>query len=326
MTAAPLQLVRQVEMEDYLKGTGIEPADIEKFVAEQVYSLPGTDRHRECFTVLLTGSRAIGAHSPTSDVDVEVICPQAIYDRVHAASLEAGLIDSPKSFFRVVKKGDDDRYFGAGTGLPHFSLTPLERLERQIAGFEDVPLWIWTNARIVADPGGQFRKVLADSDGYPKDVLVRKIKYHWLLEAYWSIETYPHHARGDNELLPAATAILNSINEFLRLFFLVEGRPYPYAEKLMPLAEQTKLGLRFCPLLRDAVNQVVAPTGEDSAVWQRLDRVFETLYCCDLSERAQKFQEACGDAMIEAGVDPGWVAADFQNIDELLSGELGPRP
>ena len=40
-----------------LSGTGIDPAALERFIEEQIYALPGTDRHREQFSILLTGSR-----------------------------------------------------------------------------------------------------------------------------------------------------------------------------------------------------------------------------------------------------------------------------
>ena len=74
-----------------LEGTGVCPADLKRYVEQQIYALPGTDRHEETFTVLLTGSRATGTRRPRSDVDIDVLCPRAVYDRVHAASRKTGM-------------------------------------------------------------------------------------------------------------------------------------------------------------------------------------------------------------------------------------------
>ena len=290
-----------------LHDTGIEPPALERYVEAQVYSLLGTDRHRDVFSIVLTGSRATGEYRPDSDVDVDVLCPQSVYDRVHAASREAGIIDSPRSFFRVLKGDTWSQYFGEAFGRPHFSLIPLERVSREIASCRDVPLWIWTKARILTDPGDQFRSIVETFDGYPPDVLYKKIKYRWMMSAY-------------------ATGILNAANELLRFFFLVEGEPFPYAGKLMTYARDTNLGRRFCPLLERIIGLVVGTDEQTLPTWERLDRAFEMFCCGDKSHEAAELQDAGAQAMIDAGVDPQWVKADFQNLEELLSGELGPPP
>jgi hypothetical protein len=41
-----------------LEGTGIDRDTLGRYIQEEVYSLPGVDRQREVFSVLLTGSRA----------------------------------------------------------------------------------------------------------------------------------------------------------------------------------------------------------------------------------------------------------------------------
>ena len=305
-----------------LEGTGIDPAALRRYIDEQIYSLPGTDRPQDVFTVLLTGSRATGALTPRSDVDIDVLCPRSVYDAVHAASRAAGIIEAPRSFFCALKGDDWDRYHGREMGRPHFSLTPLEQVAKQIAEYQDVALWIWTNARTLTDPGGQFRRIVRQFGGYPLPILTRKIKYRWMLAGYWEVECYPHHHTRAEELLPAAAGILNAVNELLRFFHLVDGRPFPYTEKLLSSARGTKLGARFCPLLERAVALALGTAG-DGALWDRLDRANDIL-CC--SDEAQVLEDACVVAMTDAGVDPEWVKADFGNIEELLRGELGPPP
>ncbi len=305
---------------------GIDEKALWRFIEEQIYSLPGTDSPRESFTILLTGSRAAGTHTPASDIDIDVVCPQSVYESVLRASFEAGIIKAERSFWFVLRDEDWDRYFGKEMGRPHFSLTNLNEVEQHFEQYDDVHIWIWTRARILTDPRGQFQRIRDRFKGYPKDILIRKIKYHWLLAAYWEIDVYPHHHVADDELLAASLALLNGVNETLRVFFLVEGKPFPYTEKLMRLASQTSLGREFCPMLQRVVDMVLGKACGSLDPWDRLEEAFEYLLVSSRSADCRRFEQACGKAMIAAGVGPKWVEADYDNIDELLSGELGPMP
>ena len=194
------------------------------------------------------------------------------------------------------------------------------------ADFDDVWIWIWTNAKAVVDPGGQLQGILAAWQGYPVDVLVRKIKYRWLMAGYYEIEVYPMNARGDGDLLAAATAVVGAVNELLRLCYLVDGKPFPYTEKLMPMASTTRLGRELGPQLQESVDLAVGRTGADMDAWQRLERASDMLCASDTSAECRTMEAACAEAMVAAGVEPEWVEADIQNIDELLLGDLGPMP
>ena len=165
-------------------------------------------------------------------------------------------------------------------------------MAREFRNYEDVPLWIWTNAKVIADPHRQFRNIVRTFKGYPKPVLVRKIKHRWLP----------------------------------RLFFLVEGQPFPYAEKLMHLAPQTKLGKRFAPMRGRAVNLVTGKAQPGRNPWKRPETAFELLARSDLRADCRRLEDACAKAMLRAGVEPEWVKADYSNIDELLSRRLGAMP
>lgn len=306
---------------------GVPSEAIQRYVEEQIFTLPGVEKPREQFSVVLTGSRATGTHTQESDVDIEVLCPRDVYDSVHRASLKAGIIKTRRSFFCTRPQEDWGRYFGEKQGRPHFTITPLDRVAKQFREYDDVHLWIWTNAKVISDPGRQFQTVRDRFKGYPKDVLIRKIKYHWLLAAYWEIDVYPHHHVSDDELLAASLALLNGVNETLRVFFLVEGKSFPYTEKLMRLAtSQTSLGREFCPMLQRVVDMVVGKVDGSLGPWDRLEKAFRYFLVSSRSADLRRFEEACGKAMVAAGVEPEWVAADFDNIDELLSGKLGPLP
>ena len=308
------------------ESAGIDGDALRRYIDEQIYTLPGTEHHRDEFTVLVTGSRGTGTHVADSDVDVDVVCPQDVYESVQRASYEAGITGAANSFFCTLKGDDWGRYYGPEFGRPHFSLVGLDRVRGHFADFDDVWIWIWTSAKAVVDPGGQFQGILDAWQGYPIDVLVRKIKYRWLMAAYCEIEVYPMHARGDGDLLAAATAVTGAVNELLRLCYLVEGKPFPYTEKLMSLASTTRLGRELGAQLQQSVALAVGSAGADMDAWQRLERASGLLCSSDTSPEARALEAACAEAMIAAGVEPEWVEADYNNIDELLLGDLGPMP
>ena len=307
-----------------VQDSGIDPDALRKFIDEQIYTLPGTDAHRDVFSILLTGSRACGAHKPNSDVDLDVLCPQSVYDSVHRASLEAGLVNSRSSFFR--QQADWRRYFGADW-IPHFKINTLESVQRQFQEHDDVALWIWTNARIITDPNGQFQRVRDGFQGYPRNVLVRKLKYRWLLCWHWAINVYPLHHSSDDELLPAALSFYNATSELLKVFFLVEGRPFPYAEKLSGLAGLTKLGQELGPVVQRYLDIAAGNAEPDLSPWQRLDRAISLFHDDnDKNPDCQHVDAACFKAMVACGMDADWLENDYENMDELLLGKLGPPP
>jgi hypothetical protein len=218
------------------------------------------------------------------------------------------------------------RYFGPTAGRPHFTVNSLEYVEAAFGRFDDVLLWIYTNAKPLVDPGGQFARAIEAFAGYPEAVLVKKLKYRWLLAAYWAIDVYPGRHRREEDALPAATAVCNGINEYLRVFYLAEGKPFPYTERLATCAGTTELGRRFGAFLLETLALVVGARGEGMDLWERLDAACERILMTNECPGYAAMERACQEAMLARGVEPGWIEADYDNIDELLMGRLGPVP
>ena len=78
-------------------------------------------------------------------------------------------------------------------------------------------------------------------------------------------------------------------------------------------------------MLDKVVHLVLGAKGEAGDPWQRLEKAFEMLAISD-TEDCRRLESACFEAMIRTGLDREWVEADYDNIDELLMGELGPLP
>jgi hypothetical protein len=94
----------------------------------------------------------------------------------------------------------------------------------------------------------------------------------------------------------------------------------------MQAALTTKLGQQFVPMLTRVVDLVVGRIDGHLPVWERLDKAHVLLCHYDASAECRQLDDACGAAMIAAGVDAKWVKADYDNIFELLMGDLGPVP
>ena len=309
------------------KSAGLDKDPLMRYVEEQVYTLPGADDPRACFTVLLTGSRARGLHADDSDVDIDVLCPDAVYRAVHRESLAAGIIKSPDTFGLVsAPESGWEAYFGASRGRPHFSVTSLADVRRHFDTYTDPWLWVWLNARVIVDPEGQFQRIRSTFGGYPSDVLVRKVKYHWLLAGYWSICVTPLHDTSDDSALAASTAILNTVTELLKLCFLLDGKPLPYAGKLMTLIDSTTLGRQFKPMFQHAVDLVLGKTADTGSFADRVARAFAMFNDSENCQECKRFEAAFFAKMSEIGVPADWLEADFKNIDDLLLARLGPAP
>lgn len=311
-------------MQTSLKSSGLTEIAVDKFVAEQVFTLPGISDRKNEISVFLTGSRAIGLHCDHSDVDIDLVCDQLLYDEIHKACFDAKRIASRVSFYLRFDTATAADYFGPRVGGVHLSLVSLENIQRKLSDYEDVPMWIWQNAIVVSDPKMRVDNLVESCRKIPEDVLVRKIKYHWLKAGYWLVDVYPYQHKVGSDMIAASAALVNAMHEFMRLFLLVESRPYPYVKRLTKSAAVTTLGRKFCPLFNQLTSSILAGERDEREVWERLDAVFRSLSCCDLSKDAMKLWQLSGHAMVAAGVDRDWVEADYDNIDELLMGQLGP--
>jgi hypothetical protein len=309
-----------------MRDIGISWGDLEKYIEDNIYTLPGIFDHREKLTILLTGSRAIGRYSENSDVDIDIVCPRNSYNQIQAEMFKRNLTGNiHNAFYRLPEVGWD-KYFGERTGQPHFTITPIDIIEKDINEYQDTALWIWTNALIIQDPNNQFKNIINKFDGYPEDILKQKIKYRYLLASYWLIDGYPHNHSKNEELFSAVLSLINGIHELYRFFFIIEGKPYPYSEKLPSFVAETKLGKRFKPFLDKIFNMTIGLEQGDKNVWERLDKAIELILYGNISRESVEFFDACDEAVIEAGIDEAWVKSGYDNVDELLRGELGPIP
>jgi len=63
---------------------------------------------------------------------------------------------------------------------------------------------------IIIDPMRQFRLVRDRFQVYPTDVLVRKLKYRWMLAWYWAIRCLPANPRAMTSFFLLRRPLLNA--------------------------------------------------------------------------------------------------------------------
>lgn len=99
---------------------------------------------------------------------------------------------------------------------------------------------------------------------------------------------------------------------------------YPYTEKICDFVQETRPGKQFSPLF-GRINQFVT-SGESTEMnfWGRLDTARGMLLMDEEYESARELSSACDEAMLHAGIEEDWIRTGYDNIDELLQGELGP--
>lgn len=207
-----------------MRDIGISWGGLEKYIEDNIYTLPGIFDHREKLTILLTGSRAIGRYSENSDVDIDIVCPRNSYNQIQAEMFKRNLTGNLHNAFYRLPEAGWDKYFGE------------------------------------------------------------------------------------------------------RIFFIIEGRSFPYSEKLPSFVAETKLGKRFKPFLDKILNMAIGLEQGEKSIWERLDKAIELILYGNISQESIEFFDACDKAVIEAGIDEAWVKSGYDNVDELLHGKLGPIP
>ena len=93
-------------MDCSIPDSGIPAEALGSYIEEQIFTLPGVADPRRELTILLTGRRATGTHTPRSDVDIEVLCGREVYTSIQQAMLAQGRIRTSGASFYVLQ-GDE---------------------------------------------------------------------------------------------------------------------------------------------------------------------------------------------------------------------------
>jgi hypothetical protein len=288
-------------------------------VNQEVLSLQEFQDQENRIGVYLTGSRAVGGYTDTSDIDLDILCARSVFDELQRRFLAAGKTQTSKAAFYTLADSNYRQYFG-NISPPHFSITPVESVIKRLQDYDEVQMWIWQNAKpvlICPDIEEQLNKSM---NGFPPEVLLRKLKRYYLEHLYSVIDAYPAHQHNNETKHLAAFSIYNALYSLFRFVYLADSRPFPYTEKLLYHLQTTNIGSACASDFLEIFNLLEDISGKDA--WTRLDKARGMLLFDAAYESARKIDALMTAALREYGCEENWLMAGYDNIDELLLHEI----
>jgi hypothetical protein len=284
----------------------MEPLD--RYIRDALYTHPALAEARGKIGLALAGSRAVGYDVPSSDYDLLGVCESETFTRIRE---RAGRDPSAKGVHILPDKEEVQRRFGIEVDL---DIYPAGRVRDAIRDHRDVALWIWTHAQVIVDPDQAIAGLKSAIRPYPRDVLERKIKAHFLRDFDLSVHGITYRP-GSQNLFSVVHALGAKIAEYCRICCLLDGKPYPYDKWLLRACEETSVGQRVAPILRRVLATLTHLDNDLEQIWPAVRRAIDALdtEACDILE----------EAMVTWGIDRAWIDNAYHLLDDTLYGSPG---
>jgi hypothetical protein len=253
--------------------------------------------------VVVSGSRAVGYHVPSSDYDFLVLCERETYARIAdqiGSSPDATSIDLTLDAEQLRQRFD-------------IAVYEETRVQGALDSYRDVARWIWTHARPLHDPTHCIERVQASISVYPRDVLKRKLVRHYLMDFNLSVHGITYRYESQN-VFSVVHALGAKIAEYCRLCCLLDGCPYPYEKWLLRVCQETTTGVRLAPYLERVLDHITH-LGDDLVA--SLERVRQAVYALDT--------DACDileEAMVAWGIERAWIENAYSRLSDVLFEQL----
>jgi len=292
----------------------ISTTTIQKFVHDQLFTIPELGEHTNDLSVYLTGSRDAGVFSDKQNVDFEIICTQSIFDEIQKNLLASGKTDSLLASFYDFENAGYEEYFECTT-LPHFSVSPYERILEKLQRYDEVQMWMWKKARLIVDNGMTIHEELFS---FPQDVLIERLKKYYMEFNLSIIDAYPSIDDSDEMKHIAAYSIYNALINLYRFCFLAEKQPFPFTDSLVIHVKGTKMYAACESIFNEIYSLLGNLNGKDA--WERLEKCRGMLCYDNIYPSSRKISEYMDNALLDAGCEKEWVDAGYNNIaDYILS-------
>jgi hypothetical protein len=283
--------------------SGNDLADLRRYAEEIALAHPWLKGVGERVGLVLAGSRSVGWHLPKSDWDFLALCDEATFtDIARLAGKGPGVkgIDLPMDKESVEKNFDIE---------VDVSVYETGRVARAMGRYNDVVLWIWTNAKNIFDPTGCVETLKGSFQGYPRDILERKLRQHFLKDFHLSVHavTYNHDSKN---VFSVVHALASKVAEYCRLCCLLDGIPFPYEKWLLRACRETTTGKRVAPLLDSVVDTLTRLEGDLEKNWELVSQAVRTL-----DTDAAVLLE---DALVAWGIEREWIDGAFGDRHDVL--------
>jgi predicted nucleotidyltransferase len=253
--------------------------------------------------IVLAGSRAVGYEVQSSDYDFLALCDRETFEQI------ATLVGHSPDVIGIRLPVDRDaarRRYGVEVDIAVYDLA---QVLQAFNDHRDIVIWIWTRAKILSDPTGSVDALQSTFKGYPKDVLERKLKHHFLTDFHLSVHGITYHYESQN-IFSAAHALASKVAEYCRLCCLLDGKPFPYEKWLLEACKETTTGQKISPLLEKVIDHITRLNGdlvENSAYVKEAVRLLDT-EACDIVE----------PALESWGIDKEWIENAYGLLEEVI--------
>jgi len=276
---------------------------LERYVRDALFEHPVLSGARDRISLVLAGSRAVGYDVPSSDYDLLGVCDAETYARIRA---QAGRAPPVKGVHILTDKEDVQRRFGIEVDVDIYE---ARRIREAIQAYNDVVLWIWTHARVIVDHGNTIAGIKEAIRPYPRDVLERKIKAHFLRDFDLSVHGITYRPESQN-LFSVIHTLPVKIAEQCRICCLLDGKPLPYDKWLLRACEETRVGKRIAPIFGRVLTTLTHLDNDLEHSWPAVRKAIDAIdsEACEIIE----------EAMVAWGIDRRWIDDSYHLLDETL--------
>ena len=281
---------------------------LERYVRSALFKHPVLADVRDRVSLVLAGSRAVGYDVPSSDYDLLGVCDAETYARIRE---RAGRAASIKGVDILTDKENVQQRFGIEVDV---AIYETSRIQNAIQAHRDVILWIWTHAQVIVDHDNTIAGLKSTIRPYPRDVLERKIKAHFLKDFDLSVHGITYRPESQN-LFSVVHALGGKIAEYCRMCCLLDGKPFPYDKWLLRACKETHAGKRVVPILCRVLTTLTHLDNDLNHSWPAVRKAIDALdtEACDILE----------EAMIDWGIDRQWMDNAYYFLDDLLFRQVG---
>lgn len=275
--------------------------EIERYVESNLLNNPLLAPFRGSVSVVLSGSRAVEYHTPSSDYDFLVLTDSETYAQV--AQL-AGRSSSDKAV--EICRNSSENELGSKVDV---SVQDVAIVRSAFERFNDVIFWIWTNAKPIVDEPGVIERLQSRFRGYPHDVLESKMKHHFLVDFHLSVHGLTYRPESKN-VFSVVYGLSGKIAEMCKLCCLLDGKPFPYEKWLLRAAEDTQTGKSLVPIFRRVLAILTSLNNDLLANWSSVREATNVIdtEACDILEQA----------LVSWGIDSDWVKNAYDHIEQAI--------
>ena len=273
------------------------------FIDEKLFQRPELIESQGSLAIVLAGSRTVGYHTSTSDYDLLGLCDAPTYARIlqstdHDPSV-AGIDIS-------VDRKEAEEILGREVD---FAVYETGRIQAAFQEYNDVILWIWIHAQAIMDPCHTVSELQESFDGYPRDVLERKLKQHFLQDFDLSVHGLTYRPESRN-IFSVLNAMTSKMGEYCKMCCLLDGKPFPYEKWLLRACADTQLGEQFVPIFERVLSTLSSLQNDLPGQWPRVREAIDAIdtEACDALE----------NALISWGVSKAWQDRSYHELHTVL--------